>query len=56
MHAYGAQPSNKNPLVLWASTLVVRVPKATDVWAVVTNPTGLAERFFKSTTDKCKAT
>lgn len=53
LHSYGSDLSNKNPLVLWASTLVMRVPKAANTWAVVTNPTGPAECFLKSTTDQC---
>lgn len=51
--AYGSAPNNKNPLVLNASTLVVRVPKTTDEWAIITNPTGPAECFFIKTADKC---
>lgn len=52
--AYGSHPDNSNMLVLHASTLVVRVPKTTNKWAIVTNPTGPAECFFKSTTGHCK--
>jgi hypothetical protein len=54
--AYGSHPDNTNPLVLNASTLVVRVSKhvGSHIWAVVTNPTGPAECFFKATADSCK--
>jgi hypothetical protein len=43
---YGTQPDNKQPNVLWASTLVTKVEGTTDVWAVVVNPKGPAECFF----------
>jgi len=43
--AYGSKPSNSNPNVLNASTLVLKVPNSPD-WAVVINPYGPAECFF----------
>jgi len=42
----GAQLTRDNYNVLWASTLVIRVPFTTDVWAVVVNKGGPAECFF----------
>jgi hypothetical protein len=54
MSAYGTQLDNRNPLVLTASTLVAPVPKTHfKDWAVITNPHGQAECFFKATEGHC---
>jgi hypothetical protein len=41
--AYGKPLDNTNDKVLWASTLVVRVPWTDDDWAIIVNPGGPAE-------------
>ena len=52
--SYGNKLDQTNPNVLSASTLVVRVPNASGLWAVVTNPTGPAECMFKPSSEvKC---
>lgn len=45
--AYGSNPDNANPNVLWASTLVAQVPGDSSSFAVVRNVKGAAACFFQ---------
>lgn len=40
---YGKPLDQTNNKLLWASTLVVRVPWTDDAWAIIVNPAGPAE-------------